>query len=262
VVSGGDVALTFDDLPGRGAWPLAADRLATVDELVAALARHGVAGAYGFANAGVLAGAPDAATVLDRWTAAGHRLGNHTYSHLDLHASPEPSAFLRDIEANEAALEKWQGPGGGGARMFRFPYLNAGETDAQCHGVDRYLRDRGYTAADVTVDFADWRWNRRPGGDRAGFVGAGIGALRQAKTLAGVLFQRRIAHVLLLHFGMATARYLDDLLGAYADAGVRFVTLEEALADPAYATPIPARPRAGTLLNRLGRTARVAEARS
>lgn len=249
-----DLALTFDDLPGRGAWRPPADRLTAVDLLVATLARHSVAGAYGFVNGGELARAADASAVIDRWTAHGHRLGNHTYSHLDLHARADVSAFVEDIERNAAALDR--------TRMFRFPYLNAGETDSQCQAVDAYLRDHGYVTAEVTVDFADWRWNREGGHDAAGFVVAGVAAMRQARTLAGVLFRRPIAHVALLHFGPATAQYLDALLQAFVAEGARFVPLEQALADPVYATAVTARPRVGTFLNKIGRAAGVCGARS
>jgi peptidoglycan/xylan/chitin deacetylase (PgdA/CDA1 family) len=255
-----DVALTFDDLPGRGYWRSPGDRLATVDALVRALARHGVSGAYGFVNAAELAHGPETVEVIERWTAAGHKLGNHTYSHLDLHGSHGTTAFLADVAMNEAALDWLPGGRDGGAKMFRFPYLNAGETDDRCRDVDGYLRDLGYRVAEVTVDFADWRWNSTDE-IAVDFVNAGVGALRQARTLAGVIFRRPIAHVLLLHFGAATARHLDALLEAYAAEGAHFVALERALADPAYATAVEARPRVGTFLNKIGRAMRLKTAR-
>jgi hypothetical protein len=49
------------------------------------------------------------------------------------------------------------------------------------------------------------------------------------------LEHREVAQVLLLHVGLADAETLDALLTAYEKEGARWVTLQQALADPVYA---------------------------
>ena len=61
--------------------------------------------------------------MLRLWRAAGHPLGNHTYSHIDLnkHAGP-----LSGPAANEGALRSQMTDDGW--RWLRYPYLREGDT--------------------------------------------------------------------------------------------------------------------------------------
>lgn len=78
------VALTFDDAPGAFLdTALAAARSAN-ERLLAALAAAD-AHATAFVNEDKLLGSDARADILRRWVRAGHDLGNHTYSHADLH---------------------------------------------------------------------------------------------------------------------------------------------------------------------------------
>jgi peptidoglycan-N-acetylglucosamine deacetylase len=49
-------------------------------------------------------------------------------------------------------------------------------------------------------------------------------------------FHRQIAQIADLHVNQMTADVLDDLLALFERHGYRFITLEQALADPAYQT--------------------------
>jgi len=51
------------------------------------------------------------------------------------------------------------------------------------------------------------------------------------------LFSREISQVLLLHASALNADTLDQLIAMFQSRGYRFVTLAEALEDPAYRTP-------------------------
>ena len=94
------VAITIDDLPAvsrnfRGD----ADRERITRQLVTALERHRVP-AIGFVNEGKLYRADTlhapAVGMLRQWTRAGLELGNHSYSHFDLHVVDLPM-HLADI---------------------------------------------------------------------------------------------------------------------------------------------------------------------
>src|SRR4029077_17344871 len=91
------VALTFDDLPVHGALPPGLGRGDVARRILAALSQRHAPPPYGFVNAKALDGAPEPAEVLRLWQAAGHPLGNHTYSHMDLDANTA-EAFERDVE--------------------------------------------------------------------------------------------------------------------------------------------------------------------
>ena len=66
------------------------------------------------------------------------------------------------------------------------------------------------------------------------------------EALEHALFGRPIAHVLLVHANALNADHLGRLLRVYRRRGYRFVSLDDALADPAYRSPDSYVGRAGT----------------
>src|SRR5688572_3186344 len=99
------IAVTIDDLPMisvMGSEIGEAERV--MRDLLAALVRHKVP-AIGFVNEGKLqAGGPHYArrvALLQKWIDAGMELGNHTFSHPDLHTTP-----IADFEQNLLDGEK------------------------------------------------------------------------------------------------------------------------------------------------------------
>ena len=124
------------------------------DAMRAALAHEGVE-AVMFMTAGIGADRPEGLALARAWAAAGHRLGNHTVSHLDLH---DPSVtlerYLAEIDACEAlgrTLPRWR-------RWFRATYLNAGRDEAQRQALRDALAARGYGLAEVDLDSRDWQF--------------------------------------------------------------------------------------------------------
>jgi peptidoglycan/xylan/chitin deacetylase (PgdA/CDA1 family) len=81
-VATGHLAVTIDDLPTHGPLPgvSRARRWPTVIEV---LRRHGIRDAVGFINGGQIAERPNRHHP-EHWIAAGYRLGNHTFGHVDL----------------------------------------------------------------------------------------------------------------------------------------------------------------------------------
>jgi len=124
-VTGTEVAITIDDLPTHGPLPPGITRLAVAEQIIEVLRRHGILGAVGFVNGGQIADTPEHGIILEHWIAAGYRLGNHTFGHVDLDRTG-PDGFLADIERNEPVIVRYGGTGPD--RMFRFPYLHEGTT--------------------------------------------------------------------------------------------------------------------------------------
>ncbi|HEX2659824.1 MAG TPA: polysaccharide deacetylase family protein, partial [Polyangia bacterium] len=240
-----DVAVTVDDLPFHGPTTATMDRPAIAERLLAAFQRHHLPPVYGFVNGKRVDDQPETEAILRRWIAAGHPLGNHTYSHINLNKVDLP-AYFADIEAGERILAKLQ-PQPAVWKFFRYPYLFEGDTEAKRTAVRNYLRDHAYVTAEVTIEADDWAFNAPFGrcsarGDTAAltmmhqtFVDVHVEEARRMRALTRALVGRDVPHVLLLHVGVADADAIEDLLTAYEKEGARFVSLPVALADPFYA---------------------------
>jgi peptidoglycan-N-acetylglucosamine deacetylase len=255
------VAITFDDLPLNGILAPGTTRVIVVRQVLAALTERRAPQVYGFVNASKLEGNADAAAALKLWVSAGERVGNHTYSHVDLH-EVAPADFLLDVRRNEPALElldpsdAW--------RWFRYPYLREGNTVEKRRAVRAELRDRGYRVAQVTLDYEDYLWNSAYARCASKGDSQSIDWLRSTylttasqyfdvnRQMAKLVFGREISHVLLLHLGAFSSTILPDLLDLLGKKGFRLVTLEEAQSDPAYeADPDAASQSGGSLLEQL-----------
>jgi peptidoglycan/xylan/chitin deacetylase (PgdA/CDA1 family) len=255
------VAITFDDLPLNGILAPGTTRVQVVHEVLAVLKERRAPQVVGFVNASKLEGSVDGAAALTLWVSAGERVGNHTYSHVDLH-EVTPADFLMDVRRNEPALElldqndSW--------RWFRFPYLREGNTLEKRRAVREDLRERGYRIAQVTQDYEDYLWNSAYArclgkGDRQSinwlrstYLTTASQYLDVNRQMAKLLFGRDISHVLLLHLGAFSATILPDLLDLISKKGFTLVTLEEAQSDAAYeADPDAASRYGGSLLEQL-----------
>jgi peptidoglycan/xylan/chitin deacetylase (PgdA/CDA1 family) len=241
------IALTFDDLPEHGPLPAGETRAGVVSNILAALRDARVPATYGFVNGSWLERQPDDAAVLQAWRDAGHLLGNHTWSHLDLRRNAT-DAFAADVKHNEPLLDKlmshqdWH--------WFRFPFLaegeTAGKTDDKRDSIRTFLGQRGYKIAGVTMSFGDYQWNEpyarcRAKNDsqaiaflKSSFLDAADESIRYYRGLSSSLYGRDIPYVLLLHVGAFDAEMLPQLLQLYQARGFKFVTLDDAERDEFY----------------------------
>jgi len=239
------VALTFDDLPAHAALPPGLSRADVARSVIAALQAHHAPPTYGFVNAKRLDDEPASAEVLRLWRAAGHLLGNHAFSHMDLHAST-PEAFEKDVLANEETLRASMGDQDW--HWFRFPYLHEGDTPDKRVAVTGFLADHRYRVAEVTMSFDDWAYNDPYARCAAkndheaiewmkqSYLRRAAESITAAQEAARLVYGRDIAHVMLLHIGAFQTVMLPRLLELLEERGFRLVTLPEAQGDPAYET--------------------------
>lgn len=243
------VAVTFDDLPLQGPDGREVSDIFRINErLVEALAVRDIP-AVGFVNERKLErlGRPDTALVgaLELWLEAGLELGNHTYSHPDLHRVSR-QAFLADIERGDRITRALSEDHGSPYRYFRHPFLHTGRDVATRDAVRAFLAEHGYTVAPVTMDNSEWifaaAYERAHGeGDSAtkhrlgaAYVEYMIAKAEFFERNAVELFGRPIAQVLLVHANRLNADWFGELAGELAASGRAFVSLEAALDDPAY----------------------------
>ncbi|MBL4685114.1 MAG: polysaccharide deacetylase family protein, partial [Nannocystaceae bacterium] len=238
------VAVTVDDLPSHGPLPPDTTRLQLHQSLLAALLAHEVPRVYGFANLG--SAAQDGATdpSLRAWIAAGFPLGNHTWSHPHLREIGVP-AYLAEIDRNDVALGSLVADENT-RRVFRYPFLMEGTDPQSTRAIRQHLSASGYRIAEVTIDFYDWAFNApyvrclalrdeaAIAALRETFVRHAVRMLQWSDEAAIRVWGRRIPHVLLLHVGAFDAVMIEALLDAYEEAGVEWITLDEALEDPVY----------------------------
>jgi CubicO group peptidase (beta-lactamase class C family)/peptidoglycan/xylan/chitin deacetylase (PgdA/CDA1 family) len=243
------VAITIDDLPTVSRnFQSAADHDRLTRQLVAALRAHRVP-AIGFVNEGKLrrGGAVDAAEVelLRQWTRAGLELGNHTYSHLDLHTAPLAD-YLNDIARGDSVTRTLLAEVHRQPRFFRHPFLHTGRSLADRARVDSLLSATHYRVAPVTIDDGDYIFaaayddalGRRDSVEARRIGDAYIDYMERVfayyEKQAAAITGRDIPQVLLIHASLLNADRFDALARMIERRGYAFVTLEEALADSAY----------------------------
>jgi peptidoglycan/xylan/chitin deacetylase (PgdA/CDA1 family) len=238
------LAVTVDDLPAVGAGTPAWSKAQVLRAIIGTLVLHHVPEPVGFFNGSNMDDDPRTEAALRDWIEAGFLIGNHTFSHESADEVP-PAAFERDIERDQDVIGALDPAARRGTRYFRYPYLDRGspKDDVQ---IRRFLSDHHYRIADVSVDFEDWAFSAAYArcsehGDQAAlaslaqsYLDYALAALFWSVDSAQRLLGRAVPQVLLIHADLFTAQKLDELLDAYEAAGVHFVSLSHALADPVY----------------------------
>lgn len=264
------VAVTIDDLPANMFGGDNDDWAAMTTALVAGLVANEIP-AIGFVNENKLYadGALDERRVdmLRAWVDAGLELGNHSYSHPDLHDTPLAD-FQADVLRGEVVTRQLLAGVGEQPRYFRHPFLHTGMSLEVRDGLHDFLADHGYRVAPVTIDNLEYIAARaydhalvRNDDDLARRVADAYVEYMDAVTgyyeqQADALFGRPIAHTLLLHANRLNARVLPRLLDDLRSRGYEFVSLDEALEDPVYDSPDEFTGRGGiTWLHRWALTA-------
>jgi peptidoglycan/xylan/chitin deacetylase (PgdA/CDA1 family) len=250
---GRSVAITFDDLPIAGVLPrdIASSRELT-RKLLAGVTAHHVS-TIGFVNEDKLNAADDTldplrVELLRRWLDAGFELGNHSYSHADLHTTPL-DVFEADVLKGERVTRPLMAERGLTLRFFRHPYLHTGRDMEKRTQFERFLAAHGYRVAPVTID-----------NDEYVFAGAYDRSIARGEDAAAreiadayvpymkrkveffernsqELFGRSIPQILLVHANMLNADRFGELASMFEQGGYRFITLDRALEDEAYRSP-------------------------
>ena len=233
------IAVTFDDLPGAAFPPNDRCNAAAVlrfnEKILATLKKHH-APSIGFVNAGRSCLQKDMASLLQPWIRDGHQLGNHTAHHVDANTRTVEE-FERDIVDGELPnLEfKW----------FRYPMLHTGETREKRDAIAAFLKKRGYRNGVVTMDSDEFLYNNAYATaypEHAQLVAKAFLTFMESivsfwEKRTNDVIGHPIPHILLLHVSALNADRLDDLLTMLEKRGYRFITIDEAARDAAYALP-------------------------
>ncbi len=245
-----EVAITIDDLPAAqaGAKGCEWDSLESLTRRLLAPVREQKVPVTAFVIAGHCLDLPveRRRAVFSMWRDAGAELGNHSYSHPDLNSTPI-GAYEDDILRADQVLRETLGVSK--LRWFRSPMLHLGPDASTKAGLAAFLARHGWRQAPVTFDNSDWMFayvyrDARERGDavfatrvREAYVPylKSVIAFFEARSVEVV--GREFPQVLLLHANELNAEMLPDVLAMLKRRGYRFVSLDEALTDPAYALP-------------------------
>ncbi len=240
------IALTFDDLPVFGMKRPVAEQAAITRKLLRGLTRHHLP-ATGFVNEINLEGPdrPVRIALLKAWLDAGMNLGNHTYSHVSLTTTPV-AAFIADAAEGDTVTKALLGARGRTIRWFRYPYLETGPTLAARRTFEDWLASAHLRSAPVTLENADYEFAdpydtalahgdvKRARVIRREYLDYTARAVTWYRSAAMALLGRPLPLVWLLHASKLNADSIDALARIVRRAHLTPVTLDTAMADPAY----------------------------
>lgn len=231
-----EIAITIDDLP------LVASRMDTpgnqqrskerFSKIIESLTKYNVP-ATGF----VIAGSIEKGQweFLEQFRQAGFILGNHTFSHPNLNQITTEK-YIANIDQADKVLN----PILSKPKYFRYPYLAEGNKDKKQKVFD-YLAENQYVIAPVTIDSKDFSFNEStykvPFRTRPEFI-----ARLKPRYLAYIWNQTLKAEkrtngqgkqILLIHSNVLNSYLLGDILEMYQKNGYKFISLNEALKNPA-----------------------------
>jgi len=224
------LAITIDDAPRGGDRPGATDTLQMTQKLTAAL--KGIPVTV-FVNPGQARRFGDQGLdeLLSLWVKQGAELGNHTFSHPDLNKLPL-AEYQADILKAEPAIRKARG--GSQSRYFRHPFLHTGPTQEVKQGLADFLKEHNYLAAPVTIDTSDWLYASSKKSAEKEYLQYMNGITAFFEARAKEVLGRDIPQILLIHANQLNADTMPELLTMFRARGYTFVSLDEALKDPAY----------------------------
>jgi peptidoglycan/xylan/chitin deacetylase (PgdA/CDA1 family) len=181
--------------------------------------------------------------LLRNWDQSGNLIANHTYTHPEYNDPKMTCAGLvKEIHRCNVLIDKYKNY----QKIFRFPYLHAGNTTAKRDSVRAWFKQNGYRQGWVTIDASDWYINSRmitrlkanPRADIKGFREYYINHIFDRalyyNKLSLEINHRQVKHTVLLHFNLTSALFLTDLIEKFKREGWDIASYSDAIKDPAY----------------------------
>ena len=245
------VAVTIDDLPAGMADRLpAADITALTAKLLGTLRDQKIP-VVGFVNERKLykpGEVDERIKALQMWLDYGFELGNHTFSHASLN-KVGLKAWEDDVIQGESVTRMLLAQHKMKLRYFRHPYLDTGRDLLTRREAEKFLVDRGYRVAPITLDAWDWAFaglyedaKKRNDTDLQQKIVKEYLAYHDAQFAYFEQLSTKVVgyepkQILLLHASNLEADHIGELLDLLRKRGYRFITLQDALSDSAYSLP-------------------------
>jgi len=180
--------------------------------------------------------------ILHMWLDAGADLCNPSYSHLNINNVPLEQ-YTADIVKGEPLLRTALAARGTKLEFYRHPYLFTGPTPEIKKGMQDFLDQHGYRVAPVTLDNDDYEFaplylkpefKDRVRQEYVPYMESIVAAFEKMSVQ---IVGREFPQILLIHASQMNADLMPDLLAMFRRRGYTFVSLDHALADPAYRLP-------------------------
>jgi hypothetical protein len=129
---------------------------------------------------------------------------------------------------------------------FRHTALNTGANASDKEAFDEFLKKHDYQVAPVTLEDADFKFDDALDAATGNYDDRKANEIKQlylqhvdlifgyGEVASQELFHRQIPQILLIHDNELNAQMLDALLSDLERRGYQFVSLHDALLDPAY----------------------------
>jgi len=244
------VAITIDDLPAASNVMPAATITQMTTKLLTTLRDQKIP-VVGFVNEKKLyklGEVDERINDLKMWLDYGFELGNHTYSHASLNRVGL-KAWEDDVIQGESVTSLLLADHKMKMRYFRHPYLHTGRDIQTRHEAEAFLAARGYRIAPITLDAWDWAYaavyeDAKKRGDTGAqdelaksYLAYSDAVFAYSEQLSKQIVGYEPKQILLLHGNQLEADHIGELLDLFRKRGYRFITLGDALDDPAYSLP-------------------------
>lgn len=154
--------------------------------------------------------------ILRMWLKAGHRAGNHTFSHPAL-SKVSTFEYKLDIMNGEPVLKKTLAEFDQNLTLFRYPYLDYGH-DSKKEDIKEFLKSKGYETVGITIDTLDWKYNSKM---YQGDENAISDYLDHVKSELKNNFGKRHKDVILFHVNSINSKCLDEIVSYAKELGYR-----------------------------------------
>lgn len=248
-LSGMEIALTInrmvrstpDPNRDRDDWCYIENTRENFDKLLKALKDNGIPPTVDFLEGGSL----DLA-LQEEWLRSGNLIGDLTFRGV----SPKKGSaqdFIDTLSKIEQELSPLWGKFERKHKYFRYPALKLGVDSQRPREIRAYLKQNDFVEVPATIDSRDDSFSQpycaalnRDHKVCANYISATFKSMMldrtvRARAAAQKIVGRDIKQILMIQANQLTCDFLDELLRWYKALGVKFISLEDALADPFYA---------------------------
>lgn len=249
-LEGMQIALTINGMmlsigePEKGidSWCEYENSVENFEKLLAALRQHSMPPVVAF-----ISGHYADMSLLRRWVAGGNVVGNLTFSRRRI-KNNAPQAFIEDAARGEQFLAPLHKESKSAKKYFRFPFLKTSHDPATRDQIEAYLETNQYTDVPATIEvptdaFSEIYCAALARGDntcanltKEHFKKLLLDSTLKARSIARRRAGGEVKHILMLKTGQFLCDNLGEILAWYKSLGVKFITVDEALTDPAYST--------------------------
>jgi hypothetical protein len=249
-LSGMEISLTINRMfrstsdPDRDQddWCYTENTHENVEKLLNAIRSNGLPPTVNF-----LAGESIDLVIQEEWLRSGNLIGSMTYKGRSSKRG-DTEEFIETLSRNEQEFAPLWSKFNRKQKYFRYPSLKLGVDARRPREIAVYLKENGFVEVPATIDaradyFSQPYCSALARGDKvcANFIGATFKSVlldksQKARDAARRIAGREVKHILLIQANQLTSDMLDEMLRWYKAMGVRFISIDEALKDPFYAT--------------------------